>query len=190
MRFKFRSQGPGIRGQGKTNVRLTLLFLTFLAASFFGMTSHAELLDRIVAVVNSDVILYSELQDAVEHSKAEGEKKSEIEILHDLIDRTLLLERARKFSADMDTYALDKDEARTMIDDYINRRIRAFIHVPFESIENYYESHKDDFGGRDIYGAWDAIESRLKVDLLRKKIEEHMVLLRKEAYIRIQLGNE
>jgi hypothetical protein len=140
-----------------------------------------------VAVVNKEVILYSELQAAVTKAKAAGEEKSEIEILEERINRTLLLEQAMKFRVEMETYNQDDTEARNMIDDYINRRIKAFIHVPFEEIENYYMSHKDEFSGRDVYEAWDAIENRLRIDRLTLKLDEHISMLRKEAYIKVQL---
>jgi hypothetical protein len=180
---------PRGRGHRKTKLIFTVLFLALLTLSLIINESYAELLDRIVAVVNREVVLYSELQGAAEKAKAAGEEKSDIEILEELINRTLLLEQAMKFRIGMETYNHDDGEARKMIDDYINRRIKAFIHVPFEEIESFYMSHKDDLGGRDVYGAWDEIENRLRIDQLKVKLDEHIALLRKEAYIRIQLDN-
>jgi hypothetical protein len=184
--FKSRGQGSGVRGRGK--LLFAMLLLTLLILSSLINNSCAELIDRIVAVVNREVILYSELQRAVEKSKAAGDEESDIEVLQGLIDRTLLLEQALKFRVEIKTYNRNDEEARKMIDDYINRRIKAFIHVPFDEIEKYYTSHKNDFGGRDLYGAWDEIEERLKTGLLSTKLDEHISQLRKEAYIRIQMG--
>jgi hypothetical protein len=146
-------------------------------------------LDRVVAVVNREVILYSELQAAVEKAKAAGGETSEVGILEELINRALLLEQAMKFRVGIETYNQDGGEAREIIDDYIKRRVKAFIHVPFEEIDSHYMSHKDDFGGRDVYEVWDEIENRLRVEQLKVKLDEHISLLRKEAYIRIQLDN-
>jgi hypothetical protein len=188
-RFKSGSRGKrrGARGQRKLHLMPFILYCTVLIAFSINTYCTAELLDRIVAVVNREIILYSELQRAVEKSKAAGENKTDIEVLQGLIDRTLLLEQAQKFRVEIKTYNRTDEEARKMIDDYINRRIKAFIHVPFEEVENYYASHKDDFGGRGLYEVWDEIEERLKIGLLAIKLDEHISQLRKAAYIRIQL---
>jgi hypothetical protein len=188
-RFKSGSRGKRRRawGQRKLHLLPSILYCTVLIAFSINTYCTAELLDRIVAVVNREIILYSELQRAVEKSKAAGENKTDIEVLQGLIDRTLLLEQAQKFQVELKTYNRTDEEARKMIDDYINRRIKAFIHVPFEEVENYYASHKDDFGGRGLYEVWDKIEERLKIGLLAIKLDEHISQLRKEAYIRIQL---
>jgi hypothetical protein len=191
MRFRSGRCEKGGKGLGVFRLiiaRITLAIPLCLTMSFGVPNGFCyELLDRIVAVVNREVILYSELQGAVEKAKAAGEEKSEREILEELINRTLLLEQARKFRFEIETYSQDEAEARKMIDDYINRRIKSFIHVPFEEIESYYMSHKDDFGGRDMYQVWDEIEDRLRIEQLKIKIDEHITLLRKEADIRIQL---
>ena len=189
MHFKDRGQGSGVGDQGTTKLLITTLILALLTLLSIINNSYAELLDRVVAVVNKEVILYSELQHAAERSKAAGEVKSDSEILEELIDRTLLLDQAVKFRVEIETYIHDDEEIGKMIDDYINRRIKAFIHVPFEEIESYYMSHKDDFSGRDVYEVWDEIENRLRFDRLTVKLDEHISLLRKEAYIRIQLDN-
>jgi hypothetical protein len=177
------------RGQGTTKLLITTLILALLTLLSIINHSYAELLDRVVAVVNREVILYSELESAVEKAKSAGQQKAESEVLEELIDRTLLLEQAMRFLVDIETYVLEDGAARKMIDDYINRRIKAFIHVPFEEIENYYLSHKDDFNGRGVYDVWDEIENRLRIDRLTVKLDEHISMLRKEAYIKIQLDN-
>jgi hypothetical protein len=186
-RFKISCRYSVVSIQKKSMLIFSILFLALLTLSSLVNTAYSELLDRIVAVVNREIILYSELQRAVEKSRVAGLKKTEIEVLHELIDRTLLLEQAQKFRVEIKAYNRTDEEARKMIDDYINRRIKAFIHVPFEEVENYYASHKDDFGGRGLYEVWDEIENRLKIDLLTIKLDEHISKLRKEAYIRIQL---
>jgi hypothetical protein len=189
MRFKGRGQRSVLSGQRKTKLLLTTLFLALLTLSSISNNSYAELLDRVVAVVNREVILYSELQAAVEKAKAAGGETSEVGILEELINRALLLEQAMKFRVGIETYNQDGGEAREIIDDYIKRRVKAFIHVPFEEIDSHYMSHKDDFGGRDVYEVWDEIENRLRVEQLKVKLDEHISLLKKEAYIRIQLDN-
>jgi hypothetical protein len=189
MRFKGRGQGSGVSGQRKTKLVLAILFLASLSFLSIINYSYAELVGRVVAVVNREVILYSELESAVEKAKSAGQQKAESEVLEELIDRTLLLEQAMRFRVDIETYVLEDGAARKMIDDYINRRIKAFIHVPFEEIENYYLSHKDDFNGRGVYDVWDEIENRLRIDRLTVKLDEHISMLRKEAYIKIQLDN-
>lgn len=188
MHSKDRDRGSGGRGQIK--LLLIELVLTVIIAAAFINNACAELLDRIVAVVNNEVILLSELQDGIEKSNAAGYEKSESQILNELVDRTLLLEQALKFRIGIQTYQQDDESARKLIDDYINRRVKAFVHVPFEEIERYYNSHRHEFGDRDVYEVWDEVEGRLRTELMQIKINEHLDQLRKEAYIRIQVNRE
>jgi hypothetical protein len=189
MLFKNRDQGSEVRGQGRTKLLFTILFLALLTLSSIINNSYSELLDRVVANVNDEVILFTELQEAVRKAEAAGEEKSEKEILEILIRRTLLFEQAKRFNPFSDAYYQDERETKKLINEYIERRIKAFIHVSFEEIENYYMDNKDSAGEKDLYESWDEIESRLRNEKLASKLDEHISLLRKEAYIRIQLDN-
>jgi hypothetical protein len=90
-------------------------------------------------------------------------------------------------SENYDVYQLTTNQKQKLIDEYIEKRIKAFIHIPFEDIEKYYQENKDDFNDKDLYGAWDEIEQIIKREQLKTKLDDHVDLLMKKAYIRIQL---
>lgn len=52
-------------------IRLTFLFIVFIFSSPVVLAAQGQLLDRIAAIVNDDVILYSELQSRVAEAKQE-----------------------------------------------------------------------------------------------------------------------
>ncbi len=79
----------------KLNERIKfVLFLLLTSYFLFPVYSHAEVLDRIVAIVDDDVILSSELEEAFMKA-GEGIKRSMV--LDDMINRSLLLKQAKKF---------------------------------------------------------------------------------------------
>ncbi|GBD97718.1 chaperone SurA [bacterium BMS3Abin06] len=147
----------------------------------------AEVLERIVAIVNDDVILLSEYREAIEIAKKSGSSISEETILDEMINRRLLLNEAKKFwigvpgirhKAGMDDSAV--------ISEYIDRRIKAFIHIPYEDIESYYITNRKLFAGKEFYDVRDEIEDYLIKEKLSIRLREYIEELRKNSYIRIQ----
>ena len=80
-----------------------------------------SVIDRVVAVVNGDVIMMSELQEAIVLSRREGRALPEgpdLEraVLNRLIDHRLQVQEAKR-----DKIEVTEDEARTMLDDFVKR---------------------------------------------------------------------
>ena len=71
-------------------------FLTLLILTVAVSTLRAEIIDRIVAKVGSEVITLSELEDATRQSELEITEANKVKALQALIDTKLLLEAARK----------------------------------------------------------------------------------------------
>lgn len=143
---------------------------------------YAEVIERVVAIVDEEVILLSELDEAFQSAVNSGVKTTREEVLAGMINRILLLRQAKKFS-------LDKKDDNALINEYIENRLRPFIHIPFEEIELFYKNNMDAFGKKEFYDVRDEIEAYLIEKELNKRLIEHIKELRKKAYIRIQLEN-
>jgi hypothetical protein len=153
--------------------------------------AHAEVLERIVAIVNDDVILLSEFKEAFRSVEESGEKISEKGFLDEMINNLLLLKEAKKFSF----YISNKSDKAVMdekaiINEYIDRRIKVFIRIPYDEIESYYSENKALFEGKEFYDAKDEIEEYLIGKELNIRVNEYIKDLRKKHYIRIQLKTE
>ena len=103
-----------------------------------------------------------------------------------MINNRLLLEQAKKFS-----FAMDAGNASTpdkVIKNYIDKRIKALIYIPFRDIKAYYYKNLQKYGGRDLYDVKSEIEEYLLKTTLEIKIREHIDELRKDARIRVQIN--
>ncbi len=158
--------------------------LLFVAYCILPNAIEAETIERVVAIVNDDVILLSELDEAM---KRAGDKER-IEILNEMIDRRLLLKEAERFIPVIKRGSYTKDND-TIIKEYINIRIRPFIRIPIKEIELYYIENRELFKGREFYDVKDEIEAMLSEEAVRQRLDEHLKELREKAYIRIQLGD-
>ena len=151
--------------------------------------ADAELVERIVAVVNDEVILMSEFKAAMRQAEESGKEVKAKEVIEEMIHNHLLLEQAKKFSFGRDAgdamhYTPDK-----VIKYYIDKRIKALIHIPFRDIEAYYFNNPDKYGEKAFYDVKSEIEEYLHNRMLEIKIREHIVELRENARIRIQINN-
>ena len=104
-----------------------------------------------------------------------------------MIDRQLLIHQAKKFRLGSIQRVQGANEETEMVNNYIERRIKSLIHIPFEDIEAYYNKHIDEFAGAEILQVKDDIEGRLFDRALELRLLRHLKELRDEAYIRIQL---
>jgi hypothetical protein len=168
---------------------LYILCVSFFIILLSGYVGQSEILDRVVAIVNNDLILLTEFKEELKRVRSEGNDITDQEVLQGMIKQMIILEEANKYlmSENYDVYQLTTNQKQKLIDEYIEKRIKAFIHIPFEDIEKYYQENKDDFNDKDLYGAWDEIEQIIKREQLKTKLDDHVDLLMKKAYIRIQL---
>ncbi len=171
-------------------VLLSTFHLSFVTCSFLlfllPALSHSEVLERIVAIVNDNVILLSEYEETFKALRKTDEGITEEKALDEMINRVLILEQARKLrlgSLSDSAEALSDDK---IITEYIERRIKSFIYIPIEEIESYYMDNREHFAGKAFYDVKDEIEDYLTQGVLTRKIAEHIEELRKKAYIRVQ----
>ena len=174
-------------------IKHLILLGCVLLSSYFLLPNYvyAEMLERIEAIVNDDVILHSEFLSAFETAREFDPEAIESEVLDEMIDRLLLLKEARKFrltSSDNEQGQAKND--KLIIKEYIDVRLKGFIYVPYEDIEYYYYQNGDSFSGKDFFDVRNEIEEYLIEQELNVKLLEYIADLRKNSYIRIQMGTE
>jgi|Deesub1362A_J573_1020465.scaffolds.fasta_scaffold00253_28 hypothetical protein len=168
-----------------TGIRVIIL-ASFIASLLFPAPGSAGVIERVVAIVDDDIILLSELQEAMKEPENRG--KRDMDVLNEMIDDRLLLREVERFVpvSELVTYS-GKDINRIIKKKYIDLRIRPFIHIPIEEIEGYFKTHRESFGGREFYEVRGEIEDLLIKEEIKKRLDEHLRRMREEAYIRIQL---
>ncbi|UCD34354.1 MAG: hypothetical protein JSU90_08625 [Nitrospiraceae bacterium] len=170
---------------------MALVLIGIFSAPVHSGVPGEKLLERIVAIVNNEVILLSEFQEQLHAAAQSGSGAAPGQVLDELVNRMLILQEGRRFRIiDPGRYDLSEEEMKAAIEEYIDRRIKAFIHIPFRDIEQYYRMNRDQFPERDLYEARDGIEEILISRELEARISIHMKDLRNRAYVRIQLEDD
>ncbi len=164
------------------------IWLTMISCLLLFCSVHAEVVERIVAVVNDDVILLSEFKEALRRAEETGKKVKESEIIDGMINNLLLLEQGKKFSIDRHDKAFESMDQGKIINNYIEKRIKALIYVPFRDIETYYYNNIERYDDREFYDVKSEIEEYLLNRALKIKIREHINELKEKARIRIQIN--
>jgi hypothetical protein len=166
-----------------------LLFLVFCSIQD-PAAIKAEVMERVVAVVNDEVILLSEFNEDFIYQKKIKPEITPLEVLDRMIDRALLLEQARKFMSGSPSVSgstsLNDDD---VIDEYVDRRIRSLIHIHFDDIEAHYNENRVMFAERSFYDVRDEIEALLADTELERMKKEHLDKIRQVSYIRVRLDN-
>lgn len=202
MHFKDRDQGSGVRpacrtGMGQEKTNLVSCILCLVSIVFLLITCHlslvtvvnAEVLDRVVAIVDDEIILLSEVEEVYQKALDSGIDIKKGEVLDSLINRMLLLKQAKRFTIEHDSAIQSTDNDNALIKEYIERNLKSFIRIPFEEIELFYKSNKEAFKGKDFYDVREEIEAYLIEEALNKRLILHIEELRKEVYIKIQTDN-
>ncbi len=173
----------------------------FLISNFlFPTFASAEILDRVVAIVDDEVVMFSEFNEAFQRALDSGIEVTQEEVLNGLINRVLLLKQAKKYHREHIFAARTREDGNVLINEYIEKRLKAFIRIPFDEIELFYKENEEFFSpqripkGRDnnndFYDVRDEIEAYLTEEELNKRLIRHIEELRDKAYIRIQLTTE
>ncbi len=181
-------------GDRLRKIYFVLLFVTcyLLLVTVVG----AEVLDRVVAIVDDEVVMLSELNETFQGTLNSGIDVTREEILDGLINRILLLKQARKIKRMHIFETQTRMEDNLLINEYIEKRIKAFIRIPLKEIERFYEenreyfSHGDGLSGSDngdIYSVRNKIEIYMTETELNKRLISHLEELRMNANIRVQL---
>lgn len=157
-------------------------FLTFLIFTFITVhsISHAKIIEKVVAVIDNEVITLTELNDAYEKALKGRIEVTKEEVLNEMIDRALLLKEAQKFLG-----GEKLEDHNELIKHYIDRRIRAFTRIPFEDIEHAYTENKDRYKDKKFYEVKEDIEKELIEEKVKIRLKEEKENLRNGAIIKI-----
>ncbi|GAB4416254.1 MAG: hypothetical protein OHK0032_12350 [Thermodesulfovibrionales bacterium] len=139
---------------------------------------YAELIDRVVAFVDDRAITLSEFEETCEKTKKVRPEISKEEVLNTMINRILMLNEAKKL----------KFEAKTddeLIKEYIEMKVKAFIRVSEEEIEEFYNRNISEFKGAGYEAVRDKIEEYLSEREINRLLKRHIEELRARAYIKI-----
>lgn len=169
-----------------------ICLVVLVAACHISLTAvtNAEVLERIVAIINDDIILLSEFQATYQLARKTDEAVSEEMVLDEMINRRLLLNEAKKHWVGRSYKSKKPVDSTAVIKEYIDTRIKAFIHIPYEAIQDYYESNRHLFADKEFYDARDEIEDHLIDKELDVTLRAHIEELRAKAYIRVQLKRD
>ena len=143
-------------------------------------SSCAELIDRVVAFVNDRAITLSELKETYERTRKIQPDISLEEVLNTMVNRLLLLNDARRLKVEAKT-----DEE--VLNEYMDFKVRAFIRVGEEEIEDYYRKNEKEFGGADYESVRDKIEEYLTEKEVNRILKKQVAELREKAYVKILL---
>ena len=165
--------------------RITLTSCAFLFVVFCivfpASCCYAELIDRIVAFVDDKAITLSELNETFMKTKQVQPDITRDEVLTTMINRTLLLNEAKRLKIE----AKSDDE---LLNEYKELKVRAFIRVKDEEIEEFYKKNIAEFRGASYEEVKDKIEEYLTEREINRKLKAHLAELRAKAYVKIQLN--
>lgn len=173
----------------KAEGRLVIIILCTVIC-LLSSVCNSEVLDRIVAIVNKEVVLQSEYQEALNAARKSDANVSEGRVLDEMINRILLLEQAKRLRPGRAANSNKAADDDALVKEYIEKRIKSSIHVPIEEIESFYSNNMERFSGKEFLEVKDEIEDILVVGKLRLKLLEHIKELRENAYIRVRLSAE
>ncbi len=151
-----------------------LLPIYFLVTAF----CYAELIDRVVAFVDGRAITFSELEETFEKTRKVRPDISEEEVLNTMINRMLMLNEAKKLKFEAKT---DDD----LLNEYIEMKVKAFIKVSEDEIEEFYNRNISEFKGSSYEAVSDKIEEYLIEREVNRLLKRHIEELRAKAYVKI-----
>lgn len=162
----------------KSKKKILIIFIFCCLSAVYCLlpfVSQAETVDRIAATVNDEVITLSEIRE-----KAIAENRDERAVLDGMINRVLLLSEAKRLGI-----AGIEENENIIINNFIERRIKAFVLISMEKSREFYEKHKEEFKDKDFSEVRDEINLYLVEEETNKRLKEFLAEARKKADIRI-----
>lgn len=157
-----------------------LLLLSAIVLCTLGTPADAEVIDKVVAFVDTEAITLSELRNTYEKTRELNPDVTELEVLHTMINRILLLREARNLRLE----AADEDQ---LMNEYIDLKFRAFIKIKGSDVRDFFDTNRKEFGDASYEEVKDDIESYLLEKEVNYRIRQHLEDLRKKARIKVLL---
>ena len=170
-----------LRGIKIWNIAAAAL-MVLMAAGPLLAAEKTKTLDRIVAFVNGDAILLSELDARYELAVKLTPGITRRQVLQTMINRDLLLAQARKIFPE----PVSADKA---IQEYTGLKIRAFVRISETAARNFYDANKKQLGGVSFDSVKDQIERLLEEKEINRRLQAYIGTLRGNAHIKTFLEN-
>lgn len=154
-----------------------ILVLVTLFNVFFVSSAFSEIIDRVVAYVDSSAITLRDFEKVASKMKEKIPQIKNQEILETMINRVLLLKKAKEL------FIEGKDEE--LINNYVDLKIKSGIIIPESKIREYYEENKDKFKDTPYIYLRDEIEKYLFEKEFNQKLKEYIEELRQDTEIKI-----
>ncbi len=194
---------------------LRLLIVAWVMSISFSKPVFAELVDRILAVVNDEIISLSDLQ---KYRAFFGQSRDSETVLEELIDQKLLLAEARKFEIPSPSDEIVEEEVKALIVRFggktalidrlkrlifseeelrdvirirliaaqlLAQRINIFVFVSPQEVQAHYEAHPEQFAGQTLEEARSTIQDHLTQGKIAGKRGDYLNRLRGRSTIRI-----
>lgn len=154
-----------------------ILVLVMLFNLVFTSLAFPEVIDRVIAYVDSYAITLKEFESVAIKMKEKIPQIKNEEILNTMINRVLLLKKAKEL------FIEGKDEE--LINNYIDIKIKSTIIIPENEIREYYDQNKAQFKNIPYTSVRNEIEKYLFEKELNKKLKEHIEELKENSDIKI-----
>lgn len=154
-----------------------ILVLATLFNIFFVSLAFSEIIDRVVAYVDSYAITLRDFESVAYKMKEKIPQIKNKEILETMINRLILLKKAKEL------FIEGKDEE--IIDNYIDLKIKSRIIIPENKVREYYEQNKLNFKNIQYIHIRDEIEKYLFEKEVNQKLKEHIEELKQNTEIKI-----
>ena len=139
--------------------------------------------DRVVAFVDNEAITLSEFQEQKHNTARLLPGVTDDEVINTMINRKLILREAKK-------YRIEGPAEEDIMRDFVDLKVRAFIKVGEQDIEDFFRQNIDKFEGKTFEIVRDEIEKYLTEKEVNKMLKKVISDLRKSVYIKIQLGTQ
>ena len=157
-------------------------FCFFLSAYSLLLTPYSfGFTDRVVAFVDNEAITLSEFQEQKQNTARILPGVTDEEVINTMINRKLILREAKK-------YRIEAPAEEDIMSDFIDLKVKAFIRVSEQDIEDFYRQNIDKFEGKAFDLVRDEIETYLTEKELNEMLKKVISDLRESVYIKIQLG--
>jgi len=161
-------------------MRSKFILIAVLSILLLPGAALSAVIDRVVAFVNDEAVLLSDLSAACEKARPMAPDIKREEVLQTLINRRLLLIEAKKLFPELG------DEDR-MLKEYIDLKVRAFIIVPEREQKAFYEQNREEFKGAEFEDVREQIDLLLAEREVNRKLQSHIESLKANAHIKVFL---
>ncbi|MBF0541986.1 MAG: hypothetical protein HQK91_11120 [Nitrospirae bacterium] len=161
-------------------MKLLKIIIILSAIFIYNNISAAELIDRVVAFVDDDVITLRELDNQYENLHSKDNTVTKEMTLNTMVNQ-LLIEK------DAVRRRITGTTKEDTINKYINLYVKSQIFIKDKDIDYYYNENINNLKGQNIKDIRDKINEILTEKQINVKLWELINNLKNKSYVKIQL---